>query len=207
MRTALETISAIYDSAQIDRMFRRLMEYIESSPDEGWRDVLGQIVVRAAGGNRPTWSQIGASPFWAYDFGVNDECWFYYHIPHDIVRGSDIHFHMHWMPDGTDANSVKWEFTYMYAKGLDQANFAVAGTVVTAEEAPPGTAYRHMVTETAAVTIAGLDEPDGIIGCNITRITNGATDNTDSIFGLTADIHYRSTSKATLGKAPDFYTK
>ena len=115
------------------------------------------------------------------------------------------------MPSGTDANSVKWQFDWTYSKGFDQGAFDVAaGNVTTAEEAvSTPTAYQHMVTESPAVTITGLDEPDGIIYCNITRVTNGATDNADSIWMLTSDVHYRSTNSATLGKNPNpgFYVK
>ena len=62
-----------------------------------------------------------------------------------------------------------------------------------------------MVAETTAQTIAGLTEPDGLIHVVVSRITNGGTDNSDGIFGLTADIHYQSTNMATVNKAPSFY--
>ena len=93
----------------------------------------------------------------------------------------------------------------MYARGFNQDAFNTAGTSVTAEEAGPGTAWQHMVTETAGVTVTNLDEPDGIVYTRISRITNGGTDNTDDIFVLTADLHYQSTGMPTLNKAPTFY--
>jgi hypothetical protein len=205
----METPAKLYDAAQIDRLLRDLDRKIDANHEEGWRDILGQIVVRAAGAGRPTWSQINSTNFWAYQFAVNDVSWIHYHIPHDYVPGSDIHIHTHWLPDGTDANSVKWEYQYSYAKGFDQEAFALGSpTTINAEQAvSTPTQYQHMVTETAAITIAGLTEPDGFIMVRIKRVTNGATDNADGIFVLTSDVHYRSDSKSTLGKAPDFYTK
>jgi hypothetical protein len=175
---------------------------------DGWRDITSSVVVRGTGASDPTWAQIGATgPFRGYKFAVGDECWMAFHIPHDIVPNTDIYFHTHWIPDGTDTNSVKWQFTFAYARGFDQDAFDMdAGTVVTSEQAGPGVAYQHMVTESTATTVANLDEPDGMIYCHIERVTNGGTDNTDDIFLLTADIHYESTSHATLGKAPNFYT-
>lgn len=131
--------------------------------------------------------------------------WFEYHIPHDIVPLSPIHLHAHWLPDGTNTQPVRWEFTYMFAKGFAQEAFDPAGEVVLAEEAPPGVAYTHMVTESAAITLPTLTEPDGMIYVRVRRVTNGATDNTDNIFLLTADAHYQSTNMATEGKAPSFY--
>lgn len=170
----------------------------------GWRDILGPIEVRGVGANDPTWSQIGSGPFRAYKFALNDECWVSFHIPHDYKLGSDMHIHAHWIPDGTNTASVKWQFEYMFAKGHNQAAFAPAGTTITAEEAPPGTAYQHMVTETIAISDSAF-EPDGLLYCCITRVTNGGTDNTDGIFLLTADVHYQSVNFATKNKEPDFY--
>lgn len=174
-----------------------------ASNDYGWHDIMGQIDTRGVGATDPSWTQVGATAFYAHAFALNDECWINYHIPHDYVPGTDVHFHVHWMPSGTDGNDVKWQFTYMYADGHDQGNFNPTGTTVTATGSPT-TQYQHMVTETAGVTISGM-EVDGIIAMHIKRVTNGATDNADTIFVLTADIHYQSTGLPTANRAPNFY--
>ena len=179
----------------------------------GWHDITAAIEVRGVGATDPDWAQVGTTNHFAYKFAVNDKCWMTFHVPHDIVPGSDIHLHMHWFPDGTNANSVKWQFEYAYAKGFNQAafDFALAESpltnagIATAESDGPGVQYQHMVSETSAITLPGLTEPDGLIHVAISRVTNGATDNTDGIFGLTADIHYQSTNMATKQKAPNFY--
>ena len=175
------------------------------SDDFGWRDITGEVVTRGVGATDPSWQQIGSGPFFAYQFALNDVCWMVYHIPHDIVPNSVIHFHVHWIADGTNEQPVKWQWDYTYARGFNQEAFDATGDQITAQQAPPGTAYQHMVTETAGVKINTLNEPDGLIYVKITRLTNGATDNTDAIFLLTADVHYQSTGMATYGKAPDFY--
>ena len=171
----------------------------------GWRDITAQVTIRGVGATDPDWVQIGPSPFFAYRFAVGDMAWFAFHVPHDIVPGADIHLHAHWIADGTNAAVVRWEWTYTYAKGFNQGNFNATGTVVEAEQAAAGTAYRHMVTETAAIAIPGLTEPDGIIYVRLRRVTNGGTDNADGIFLLTSDVHYQTTDAATIGKAPNFY--
>ena len=171
----------------------------------GWRDITGQILTRGVGATDPAWAQLSTGPFYAYRFDINDVAWIPFHVPHDIVPDADIHFHVHWIPDGTDANTVKWNFDYMYARGFNQDAFNPAGSSVTAEEAGPGTAWQHMVTETAAVSIANLDEPDGIIYLKLTRVTNGGTDNADDIFVLLSDLHYQCTNCGTANKAPTFY--
>lgn len=170
----------------------------------GWRDLEGAIDTRV-GATNPTWTIIGAGPFYAYAFTLGDEAFITYHVPHDIVPGSDIHFHAHWMTNGTETNSVKWEFTYSYAKGFNQEAFSTTGTTIAAEQAASGTAHQHMVTETAAITIPGLTEPDGLIMMRLERVTNGGTNNTDTVYLLEADVHYQSTNASTVGRAPDFY--
>ena len=183
---------------------RKRMVYPDVS-DFGWRDITADILTRGVGATDPVWTQIGTSSFYAYAFALNDVAWFNFHIPHDIVPNAPIHFHSHWITDGTNTNTVKWQWEYMYAKGFNQAAFNVTGTTVTAEQAASGTAYQHMVTETDAQQVAGLTEPDGIIQVKITRVTNGGTDNTDNVFLLTSDIHYQSSNMSTYGKAPNFY--
>lgn len=172
----------------------------------GWRDITGAIEVRGIGATSPTFNLVSGSIFRAYQFDVNDEVWILFHIPHDYVPGTDIYFHAHWLANGTNVQPVKWEWTFVYADGFGNGNLPVAApTTVTAEEAATGTAHDHMVTESAATTVAGM-EVDGVIYSRVRRITNGATDNTDGIFLLTTDIHYQSTNLATKNKAPNFYT-
>ena len=171
----------------------------------GWRDITGPIIVKGVGAADPSWTQVGSGPFFCYSFAVNDECWIPFHIPHDIVPNAPIHIHTHWFPSGTNTAVVKWQYTYTYAKGFNQGAYTAAGTVITAQEAGPGIAYQNMVTETAAIAIDGLSEPDGILYLHMKRVTNGGTNNTDTIFVTTADIHYQTTGMATIGKAPGFY--
>ena len=171
-----------------------------------WRDITSEVRTRGVGATDPAWTQIGATVFSGYVFALNDVCWMHYHIPHDYVPGSDVHLHIHWFVDGTDTETVKWQWEYVYAKGFNQEAFAFASaTTVTAEEAPPGTAYQHMVTETVAITIADM-EVDGHIMTKITRLSNGGSDNADDVFMIEGDCHYQSTNVGTIDKAPDFWT-
>lgn len=175
-----------------------------SRPFNGWRDITSEVKVRGTGPTDPSWVQVGATPFYAFNFSVGDKCWHSFHIPHDYIKGTDIHIHTHWFPDGTDANSVKWRFTYAYAHGHNQQAFNFAGTIIEAEQVVGGTQYQHYVTETAAINIPNM-EPDGIIEVAVERITNGGINNANGIFLMTNDIHYQSNSLGTLNRAPDFY--
>ena len=172
----------------------------------GWRDIEGPVQVRTTGAGRPTWSQIGTTSFYAYDFAVNDSCWFTYHIPHDIAD-TTVHFHTHFLLDDTNTTNFVWEYTWAYAKGYDQAAFDLAITpiagasgVITATLAGAGTAFTHQIAETIGVDITGLTEPDGMIMMSIKRITNGGSDKANGVFMITSDVHYLSDSGSTLNR-------
>lgn len=170
-----------------------------------WKDLLVPLVPPAAGLTIPVVTQIASSAISAPLWALNDQMWVFWHIQHDYALGTDIHFHVHWLADGTNVNTVKWQFTYYHAKGHGQAAFALGGggTVVSATQASAGQ-YYHMIAETAGVSIAGL-EPDSVIACEIKRVTNGGTDNTDNIFGFQADLHYLASEIGTRNKSPNFY--
>ena len=176
----------------------------------GWRDITGSIDVRGTGSTDPDWTQLGSGPFSAYKFAINDQCWLCYHIPHDILPSSDIFLHAHWTTSGTQTAAVKWTFKWMYALGFDQGTFDVNGTAISVSEAASGTAWRHMVTESAAITIPTLTEPDGLLYVNVQRVSNAASplvENTNNVFLLTADVHYQTTNVATKQRAPNFYAE
>ena len=179
----------------------------KDSSSFGWKDITSSIEVRGVAATDPSWSQVDSTGFYAYKFSVADKIWMTYHVPHDIVPNTDVYFHVHWFPNGTDTNTVKWQFDTAYATGFNQAAFGFASpTTKTIEQAGPGTQYQHMVAETTATDFS-IVEPDGLIHCIISRVTNAGTDNTDDIFVLTADVHYQSTDGAgsTVNKAPSFY--
>jgi len=196
-----------YPPDRLDREFQGIKRVLDEVPQaDDWRDILGQIQTRGVGSSDPDWTSWGGgSPFSAFKFSIGDECWIPYHVPHDITPDEPVYFHVHWTTNGTQTNTVKWEYTYTDAKGFDQGNFSTTGTTITSEQAAAGTAWRHMVSETAAESITGLTEPDGIVYLHLERITNGGTENTDNVFVLLADLHYRSSNQGTVGKAPNFY--
>lgn len=177
----------------------------ETSSDWGWSDVTGDISVRGVAATDPTWTQISTGPLYAFAFDVADYVWIQYLMPHNIVPGSEMYFQAHWLASGTDTNTVKWQFDYAYSDGYSRGAFDPTGVTLTAEEAPTGTAYTHMTTESGLIAVTA--EPSGILYARVGRVANGATDNTDTIFLLEADVKYQSTGiPATKNRSPDFYT-
>ena len=210
---ALQTLLADNTTGNISAQDLRDMLVSVVSPiitatDEGWKDNI--MPLTSAGvpvANSPTMTAFGPSGSREeFAFALNDYCFVSaLHINHDIKVGGDAYLHIHWSTNGTNVQSVKWEFEVMRAIGHDQANFA-APTTVTVEQAAAGTAWRHMVTEVAIGDKLTLTEPDELILVTLKRVTNGATNNTDTVFGLAVDIHYQSSTNATLNKSPSFYS-
>lgn len=172
---------------------------------EGWRDLVSDVNVRGSV-SVPAWSQMGSSPFWGFLFQLNDEAWAVFHIDHDYKPGSPIYLHTHWTSDGSDVNTVRWEFTYTVAKGHNQSNFNMTGTTVTVTTTPNGTAWRHYISEIGTGISSSEFEPDALIIVRIRRITNGGTNNGDDIFLLKTDAHYQADRLTTPNKAPNFYS-
>ncbi len=177
-----------------------------------WQDLLGQIDVRGVGANDPAWN-IFRNGIRAYQFGLNDECWVFFHLGHDYVAGTDIYIHSHWAHTsaGVASGSVTWSFESTYAKGHNQAAFPATKTTTVTQTAST-TQYQHMIAETPISSAGGsatlLDsaafEPDGLLLVRISLTANSMTGTPDPFLFL-ADCHYQSTGIGTKQKAPNFY--
>ena len=196
-----------------------------NSSEFGWRDIMSGPSIPAGTTSPtldPTVTQIGTTGFWFPRFTIGDHTWFNYKIPHDIYippsGAATIHFHAHWLVDDSASpysGSCTWQWTYAFAKGFDQEAFdfslatspQTTAKIITVTQAS-GIPFQHMVAETAAVTIPGLSEPDGIICAQLERVSNGTSplgELSSEPFMIAAGVHYQSTNLATIGKAPSFY--
>jgi len=195
-RTADETITGAWG-----------FEVDTETPTFGWHDIIGSPQEPVTGTGKPSWVQIATSGVYCWSFATNDTQTYIFHIPHDYVPGSAIHFHTHWFGSQTAGNSTRWKFSYLYAKGHQQGAFPTTATSVYAQQVQNTTAYYHMIAETDAVTVTGL-EVDGLLLVQVTRIapTGGPSDVSGSVFVPCIDVHYQSTNMATKQKSPDFYT-
>ena len=171
----------------------------------GWKDLrMSMLAGRLGTVNFPDLAAFGPSGVVEQlAFDVGDLVYVAGHVDHDIRLDSNMHPHVHWTTNGTQVNSVKWQVTYTAAIREGQAAFPT-DTIVTLEEAATGIAWSHMVTEDAT-GFAALDI-DSLWIAEIKRISNGATENTDTVFGLFVDLHYEVGQFATPNKAPNFYT-
>jgi len=188
----------------------------------GWRDMLGQIVTKAAGANDPVWA-VYRGTIRAYQFSnaLMNETWVILHLPHDYVPGTDIHVHAHWSQITVDTGGAaavpgvcKWYFDVSYAKGHGTAGGAADAfnAVITQSVTQQGstTQYGHMVAEVNISSAAGdathiantRFEPDGIL---LVRCYRDAADAADTLnqtpFLHMVDGHYQSTNIGTKQKS------
>ena len=177
---------------------------IEVGRDFGWRDIIGSPQYPLTGSGRPSFLQIGSTGVYAWSFTIGDDQFYVWHLPHDYVPDTDIYFHVHWFGSQTAGGFARWQFDYMYASGYNTDAYGSATTVYVQEQQST-TAWQHMISETTAVTIAGL-EVDGVIIARVDRIAAvGETDVSGDVFAPIVDIHYQSTNLATPNKVPNFY--
>lgn len=183
---------------------------VDAADTWGWKDVVGEITVRGSGANDPTWTN-WRDGLWGYAFPGSGssltQCWINFHIPHEYVDGTDVYFHVHYLnaTASPSTNNIVWQFEYSAAKGFNQAAFPASQTV-SVTQACSGTRYQHMIAETAAVTISGL-EVDSLVCVRIFRDAAHASDtNTDTVILLTSDMHIQVNKFATKNKAYPFNT-
>jgi len=176
--------------------------YQDTAP-AGWRDMMISLSVAATGAGTPAMAAFGPTgTIKQRSFGIGDSVYVVTHVDHDILVGSTCYPHIHWSTDGTNVQPVKWQLSYTIAKGHNQENFP-ADTIITMEEAAHGSAWRHMITEDAAGFV--VPEIDSLLIAELKRITNGGTDNVDTVFGLFMDLHYQTDGMSTVNRAPNFY--
>ena len=119
----------------------------------GWRDIISEVNARASGSNSPTFTRLGTSPFYAYKFAVDTECWMNFHLNHDYAPGTAVFPHVHYTTDGTATIPIRWEFAIAVAKGHGQEAFNVpTPIIITVDSVPIASAWSHMVAEIAMFT-------------------------------------------------------
>ena len=179
--------------------------YVET----GWKDLLAPISLAGlppSAAPAMTDFVVGTVQRREMAFAIDDYVYVQpFHINHDAKPGGRAYLHVHWTTSGTQTNTVRWEFQIARALGHNQANFTQVTTSYV-EQAAGGTAYRHRVAEVSDADVLILTEPDELILVTLKRVTNGGTNNTDTVFGLMVDLHYESDRHVTRNKSPDFYS-
>jgi len=201
----------------LDKLSGRGIKVDSDSPTFGFADIIGDQFSKNTGGTKPTLATYNGA-ISAWQFGVGDEAYISYHIPHDYVKGTDIFLHIHWSHIGTfvTGGTITFKVTSIYAKAYNQAPFGspasgtFTGTVST-------TQYQHILSEdqysdsspTGLQIDTDLLEPDGVIEMTFEVDANNLTVSeglAPDPFIHFVDLHYQTTGLiGTKDKAPPFY--
>lgn len=176
----------------------------------GWNDMLTSTVAAGRRGAAADfkWADYDGSGIFQPSFGINEDGIANFHVQHDIKRESQMYPHVHWSSDGADLNPIYWQLNYKWAPRNDIRPEAFSAVqTVTIIATPNGDDHVHVVTETDQSASIPAMEVDTIIMMQIKRITNGATDNGDTVFGHFVDLHYQREGISTPGRAPNFYVR
>lgn len=175
-----------------------------------WDDYTATLDAAKKGAtNPPDWAVFRGNIYeYAFDKTTEQDVFVSFHILHNFKKGSAVYPHVHWSPGvSEDTGVVRWGIEYSLAKGHDQEAFPAATTIYV-EQAGPGIAYRHMITEASvedAISTASL-EPDTVIMVRLFRDASHANDTFDAdAYGIELDLHYLQDRIGTINKAPDFY--
>jgi hypothetical protein len=173
----------------------------------GWRDLRAPLIGgKNVGVSDPVMTSFGPGGSLSQNkFAVGNEVMLAFHIDHDIKVASTVFPHVHWSTDGSDVNSVIWEINMSIAARNDTVHEVFsAETQYIIEDTPQGSLWEHIVSEDVTGFMA--PEVDALVLINVKRVTNGATENTDGIFGLFVDLHYETQQYGTPSRSPDYYT-
>ncbi len=187
------------------------------SPDWGWRDLEGVIKEPPVGAGSPALTVFRGN-IKGMAFAANDTYDLVYHMPHDWVSGSDLHFHPHWSHNDTSiSGNLVLTYYVTYAKGHNQADYpaeiTITQTIATTSVAVTPQ-YGHRLNEfqlsSASPSASQLDtddlEPDGLIKVHLVLTTLPTlSGGSGKIFIDHVDIHYQSSNIGTKQKAPNFY--
>ncbi len=180
----------------------------------GWRDLVGNAIVRGNATNDPTWEQVWNN-FYAYAFNNGSQMkqmWFVYHPDHDFKTGSSIFVHVHWTMLDSETTPIvngvlRWDIEVCYAAGygtnatneenkkFDSITYPAITTSV--ESTITSSAYnnrKHFITEVELTgSFINNIETDGLIWLRLSRTATQTADTFNSTaYVLTCDLHYQT---------------
>lgn len=108
-------------------------------------------------------------------------------IIHDRKDGTDIHFHVHWMPTNANAGNVKWNLEYSWT---NQDGTFSAPTTISIVDAADTTAWKHSIAVFPAIDGSAINVNNAIVF----RLYRDPTDGDDTYGGdaalIQVGIHY-----------------
>jgi hypothetical protein len=121
-----------------------------------WRDLDLSSVSLGGGASQPDLVQLngGTIEVRAFDGNVTiEQLWGAVEIGHDYAEGTDLYFHIHWMPTTAGAGSVKWQLTYII---VEETGAVPVEQTIDVTQAAGGVAWVMQEAVFPAVSGAGV---------------------------------------------------
>jgi hypothetical protein len=162
-----------------------------------WDDLRFSVdSVRLDGSKPPVWTTYKGGQALAFqDQAVNYQViYFVAQMPHTYKLGTDLEFHVHWVPEDDTAGNVYWEFTYSWA---DINGAFPSETTINLAAAAPAVADKHTYSDfTTSILASNKVGTDGVSSMLICSLARRSDDDLDTFAGkyalfLEGDIHYQ----------------
>ena len=160
--------------------------------DTVWDDLRFPVSnIRVPGTNPASWETFNG--FQVLGFAaeaVNEEqVFFLAQIPHGYKYGTDLEFHVHWVPETADSAVVRWGLEYEWAN--INGVFTGETTTIYGNETINDNAGKHILTDLGSITNSG-HTLSSMLMCRLFRNSSSETDTFDDFaYLLEADFHYQ----------------
>lgn len=144
--------------------------------------------VRLPAAGAPTWTAYKGSQVLAFSGSADNTIYFTAQLKHKYKEGSDLEFHIHYIPEDNTAGNVRWVFTHSWA------NIGAAfpsETTVTTILATPEITDQHTLGEIAAAITGTGKTISSVLLCSLTRTGSHGDDtyNAKDIYIAAEDFH------------------
>jgi hypothetical protein len=188
------------------------MLLLETRTDAGWFDLPMEITVPVGAVDIPTWKEfedgLGA---WAFEPNFFNKCRADVHLNHDYKPSTMIYPHVHWTTNQDLAGTVRFGFTWKYARRADSPSgvirFTPAQTIYIETTLAVGQVAQHNVSESPdGFGIYHPDfEVDGMILCQFFRDGGHVNDTfPGDVFFIKVDAHCETHVMCTPQRFPPF---
>lgn len=144
--------------------------------------------VRLPAANAPTWAAFKGSEILQFSGSQNNAVHFTAQLTHRYVEGTDLEFHIHYVPEDNTAGNHRWQLTHSWS--AINGTFPTETTVTTVLATPEAT-DKHTIGEIAATIDGSSLGISSLALCSLTRTGSHADDtyNGKVIRLLALDFH------------------
>jgi hypothetical protein len=179
-----------------------------------WRDLIGQTSTKGEGSTVPPMQQFRGT-IWQTGFNVagNTIYYFLYHLPHDLVKGTDLFIHAHHSTNSTtETGQLAFQLQASYAAVGSEISDPIALESIEYTHTGASDQYVHHVTEVPLSTQGGsrntldsdLLDTDGLIFIRLRRQTSDTLTDPGALFLFEVDVHYQSMVGGTVNRSAPF---